>query len=116
MKDVDKPVTLGYKNDEGKLPWHLLPVDSLEEIIKVLAYGAKKYSPRNWEKGMEWDRPYDACMRHMWTWWADESCDTETKITHLAHAASNIIFLIAYEKRGIGTDTRNYDKPTNIIT
>jgi hypothetical protein len=98
--------TEGRKDDHGKLPWHLLPPDAIEEILKVLEYGAGKYAPRNWEKGMAWSRPFAALMRHMWAWWRGEDCDPETGFTHLAHAACCILFLLAYEKRNIGTDDR----------
>jgi len=39
------------KKDYGKLPWHLFPDDAAEEIVKVLEFGANKYSPRGWEEG-----------------------------------------------------------------
>lgn len=96
----------GYKLDENKLPWHLLPSDAAEEIVKVLEYGASKYSDRNWEGGMAWHRPFSALMRHMWAWWRREEADTETGLSHLAHAGCCILFLIAYEKRVIGKDDR----------
>ena len=96
----------GYKLDENKLPWHLLPPDAVEEIVKVLQFGASKYSDRNWEGGMAWHRPFSALMRHMWAWWRREEADTETGLSHLAHAGCCILFLIAYEKRVIGKDDR----------
>ena len=96
----------GHKADDGKLPYDLVPPDALEEIIKVLAFGAKKYAPRNWEKGMKWSRPYSALMRHMWAWWRGEHKDPETGISHLAHAGCCVLFLLAYEKRVLGEDDR----------
>jgi len=101
----------GNKFDGGKLPWHLLPPDALEEITRVLQFGANKYGDRNWEQGMAWHRPFSALMRHMWAWWRGEDTDPETGITHLAHAGCCILFLLAYEKRGVGTD----DRPTEPI-
>lgn len=56
----------GKKLDDGKLPWHLVPGDALEEIIEILDFGAKKYAPRNWEKGMSYSRLFSAMIRHMW--------------------------------------------------
>ena len=35
------------KHDSSKLPWDLLPYDAIEDIVKVLQYGAKKYSAHN---------------------------------------------------------------------
>jgi hypothetical protein len=96
----------GRKFDADKLPWHLLPPDAIEEIVRVLEFGANKYGDRNWEKGMAWNRPFAALMRHMWAWWRGEDRDPETGITHLAHAGCCILFLLAYERRGVGDDNR----------
>jgi hypothetical protein len=96
----------GRKDDTGKDPWHLAPWDAFRAIIKVLNFGAKKYAPRNWENGMAWSRPYDALMRHMTAWWEGEHKDPETGFSHLWHAGCCIVFLIAYEIRGVGGDDR----------
>lgn len=96
----------GVKFDDGKLPWHLMPGDALEEILYILQFGANKYAERNWEKGMNWSRCFGALMRHMWKWWMGEHTDPETGRSHLAHAGCCILFLIAYEKRNIGKDDR----------
>ncbi len=59
---AERAASEGRKDDAGKLPYHLLPSDAVEEILKVLEYGATKYAPRNWEKGMAWSRPFSALM------------------------------------------------------
>ncbi len=96
----------GVKHDQGKDPWHLLPWDAVRCIVKVLMFGAKKYAPRNWEKGMAWHRLYGATIRHMTAWWEGEVKDPETGYSHLWHAATCILFLIAYELRSVGEDDR----------
>lgn len=96
----------GVKFDGDKLPYDLIPPELLESVAKVLQFGAKKYAPRNWEKGMSWGRVFSALMRHMWAWWRKEDKDPETGFSHLEHAACCIAFLIAYEKRGVGSDDR----------
>ena len=102
------PLTLtgGRKDDQGKTPWHLFPWDAAEAICRVLEFGAKKYAPRNWEKGMDWDRPFSACIRHLTSWHQGEAKDAETGLSHLWHAGCCILFLISYEIRGIGQDSR----------
>lgn len=99
-------VASGRKDDQDKTPYHLLPPEFLELPAQVLAFGAKKYSARNWERGMNWSRPFSALMRHMWAWWRGENLDPETNLPHLAHAACCIMFLLSYESRAIGTDDR----------
>ena len=96
----------GIKHDTGKPMWAILPFDAIGSIAKVLTFGAEKYGPRNWEKGMDWDRPFSALMRHLTSWWEGEDKDKETGFSHLWHAGSCLLFLIAYELRGTGRDTR----------
>lgn len=98
--------TEGRKDDAGKPPYHLIAPELLSAIAEILEFGAKKYAPRNWEKGMAWHRPFRACIGHMWDWWRGAGPDAETGKSHLWHAACCIMFLIAYEARGIGEDDR----------
>ena len=96
----------GRKDDTDKDPWDLLPWDAVRAVVRVLNFGARKYGPRNWERGMKWSRCFSALMRHMTAWWEGEHKDPETGMSHLWHAGCCILFLIAYEIRGIGEDDR----------
>lgn len=93
--------TQGRKDDDGKLPYHLIPGDALEEVVRVLQHGAKKYGDRNWEKGMFWHRPFGAIMRHAWRWWLGEDRDPDSGCLHTACIACGAFFLIAYQLRGM---------------
>lgn len=94
------------KNDQEKPKTHLVPFEFISAIAQVLGFGLKKYGAWNWALGMDWDRPYSALQRHMGAWWAGEDKDPETGLSHLWHAGCNIMFLIIYEMKGIGKDTR----------
>ena len=98
----------GIKHDQGKPRMDLIPPEMLEEVAKVLTFGANKYSDRNWEKGLDWGRVYGALQRHLNSWWGNTNggIDEETGLSHLSHALCCLSFLVAYEKRGTGTDTR----------
>lgn len=96
----------GRKDDGAKDPWHLAPWDAFCAIVRVMRFGAEKYGTRNWEQGMAWSRPFSALMRHLTAWWSGEAKDAETGYSHLWHAGCCIVFLIAYELRGIGQDDR----------
>lgn len=96
----------GRKFDVGKPRYDLLAPEFLDGVALVLAFGAKKYADRNWEKGMEWGRCFGALMRHMWAWWGGEEKDAETGYSHLWHAGCCLMFLSAYERRRTGTDDR----------
>lgn len=102
----------GVKFDDGKTRDDLLPPELEEAVAAVLAFGAKKYAARNWEKGMDWSRPYAAARRHLRNWFARRDLgngpgnDKDSGMSDLHHAACNIAFLIAYEARGVGNDDR----------
>lgn len=96
----------GVKHDKDKEPYDLIAPELLHSVAKVLQHGADKYNRRNWESGMRWGRVFAATMRHLWKWWRGEQADDESGYSHLWHAGANIMFLIAYEQRGIGEDDR----------
>jgi hypothetical protein len=89
--DVNRP---GIKHDKDKPRWDLLPLDLINETVDVLTLGAKKYGPNNWrEVENAFDRYYAALMRHIVAYKSGELYDPETKLSHLAHAMCNLIFL-----------------------
>ena len=96
----------GLKLDKGKTRYELLSPYALEQIAQVLTYGAKKYAPRNWEKGIAWGRVFGALMRHMWAWWRGENLDKETGLSHLAHAGCCLMFLLHYTEHRKEFDDR----------
>lgn len=89
---------LGTKHDQDKPQYGLLPHQALHELVEVLTFGAKKYSPDNWRKVPELERRYfDAAQRHLWAWKSGESLDLESNKSHLAHALCCIMFLLEWE-------------------
>ncbi len=107
QKNGNFQILSGIKYDQDKPRYALLPWDALEEVAKTMTYGASKYEERNWERGMSWDRPFSAAMRHLVAFWQKgEDIDPESGCCHLACAACNILFLLAYHLRGIGKDNR----------
>ncbi|MFK7942085.1 MAG: dATP/dGTP diphosphohydrolase domain-containing protein [Paracoccaceae bacterium] len=104
--------TEGVKNDSDKEhPMGLIHPVLLTETAAVLRYGAAKYEAHNHYKGMAWSRPFGALMRHMWAWWGGEDHDPETGLSHLAHAACNLMFLMEYRADRRGTDDRWVQRP-----
>lgn len=96
----------GYKRDDGKRPWSLLPWDALGIVVDLYGMGAKKYSPRNWEAGMDWSRPYDALLRHLTAWWGGEEKDPVDGQHHLTSVVWCALALLTYVIRGVGKDDR----------
>jgi hypothetical protein len=105
MSKKDKK-TDGVKHDQQKIRWDLVPYDAVNEIAKVLTFGAAKYEARNWEKGMDWSRAFGALQRHLTRWFHGQDKDKETKLTHLANAGCCLFFLLAWELRQVGNDDR----------
>lgn len=96
---LDVAALTGRKYDGGKDRWDLLPLGVVEDVVKVLTFGAQKYGPNNWqrvENGRE--RYYAALMRHLAAWRMGEAKDPETGLPHLAHAACCLGFLQWLEK------------------
>lgn len=96
----------GLKFDDGKLPIHLLPFDALLAVTEVLQFGAKKYAPNNWRKGFVYSRLFRAAVGHLWSWWMGDDKDNETGLSHLAHAACCVLFLLHFTIADTGTDDR----------
>lgn len=89
----------GLKYDTDKLRWDLLQYDCIEDVVKILTFGAEKYGPNNWKDVTPFeDRYFAALMRHLVASRNGETTDPESGLSHLAHAACNIMFLCWYEK------------------
>lgn len=91
----------GRKKDNGKPRWDLLPWAEVEEVVKVLTFGAAKYGDDNWRKVPEARRRYfAAAMRHLVDWELGALLDFESQLPHLAHAICSLLFLMALEREG----------------
>jgi len=90
----------GRKDDHDKPMWSLLPMFIIERIVEVLNFGAKKYEPNNWQRVPKAENRYfSAAMRHLTAWQMGESTDKESGLSHLAHAACCLVFLMWFAER-----------------
>lgn len=92
--------------DEGKPPVDLIPWDAMREVARVYGYGETKYGDFNYLKGMPWRRLYGSTLRHLFSWSVGEDLDKESGLPHLAHACCDILMLLTYAVRKLGTDNR----------
>lgn len=98
-KILPKPdLTRFIKLDDKKTQYHLIPSECLADVADILTFGAEKYGEGNWKKCDNINRYYDALMRHLEAWRNGRHYDDETRKHHLAHAATNAIFLLYLEK------------------
>jgi hypothetical protein len=89
-------MTKGIKFDEEKTQWHLLPMDVMEIVVRVLMHGAKKYAPDNWKYVEPKERYYDAAMRHLTARHQGQQLDNGPGGSGLPHLACAICCLIFY--------------------
>lgn len=82
------------KFDDGKPPIDLIDSTIILELAKVLGYGAEKYEAHNWKIGLPISRYYSACQRHLLAFNDGESLDPESGLSHLGHAACNLMFML----------------------
>lgn len=106
FEEQEKPVNKGIKYDQDKIRTDLLSAVALEEVSKVLTFGAKKYGPNNWRYGMHWSRLIGATLRHIFAFMRREDLDEETGLSHIAHAMCCLMFLLEFQKRKSGCDDR----------
>jgi hypothetical protein len=106
ISELETTADQSLKKDAGKAPLGLLPSQPLTEIAKVLAFGAKKYEPHGWRKGMDWSRLYDAALRHLLAFKEGEDRDPESGELHLAHLGCCVLFLLEHQTKNLGKDDR----------
>lgn len=89
------------KNDflDDKLRWDLLPLEEIEEIVKVYTTGSKKYGENTWQNLPNGLQRYKAAMlRHLVAFEKGEEVDKETGCNHLAQVAWNAIAMLWVSK------------------
>lgn len=91
---VKTTVIKALTHDTDKPPLATLPWKALREVAMAQAYGAQKYSPNNWRKGMEVTRNASCAIRHIADYLDGRDLDDESKRHALAHAACRVLFLL----------------------
>lgn len=103
---------MGFKkNDQKKLKWNLSPIEALEEVVKVLEFGAERYGAKNWLENsseVQWSRYMNALERHFVKFKKGQDYDEESNLLELAHLATNSLMLLQYQLLGLGIDDRDY--------
>ena len=79
--------------NSGKAEYSLLDLKSLEPCVRVLEFGARKYSRDNWKKGMPREKIIDSMMRHLAALIDGEENDPESGLSHIGHIQCNALFL-----------------------
>lgn len=96
----------GYRKDDGKIKFQLLPPYAIKQVARVLTFGATKYPEGNWEKGMEWKRMIGSMKRHLAAFESGVDLDEESGLFHLAHCVTNGLMLLEYHRTHPELDDR----------
>lgn len=102
----EKPTESAIRETEGKLRWSLVDFESLEDMVKALEFGAKKYSDDNWKKGTETKRLCESILRHTFAFLQGIDNDPETGISQAGHIMTNAMFLAYVMKHKKEFDNR----------
>jgi hypothetical protein len=105
---TETPVTGNTEGKKGvKLArTDLIPVKMIWLLAEVYGKGAAKYADRNWERGYEWSKSYQAAMRHLLQWWGGEQYDPDDGQHHLAAVIWHLSALIEFEDTHPELDNR----------
>ena len=87
----------GLKFDSDKPRFDLIDPFFEEGLAQVLTFGAKKYAPHNWRKGIVYSRLLGALRRHINAIEKGEDTDPETGLLHAYHAACCVMFLARFQ-------------------
>lgn len=102
--DQDEDKALRY--NEGKPQWSLVDFESLEDMVKVLEFGAKKYSRDNWKKGLYTVEICESLLRHVFKYLSGEDIDPESGEPHIGSIQANSMFLGYMDKNKPEFDNR----------
>lgn len=82
------------KYDEEKVRMDLVPLECVENVCKILTFGAKKYGDNTWQDLPNfWSRYKAALLRHITAIDKGELIDPESGLPHIDHVLCNAVFL-----------------------
>lgn len=76
----------GLKYDQEKPDLSYISLELVSSVAQVREFGAKKYSRDNWKKGFKITRSLAAALRHIFLFLSGQTNDSESGLSHLAHA------------------------------
>lgn len=77
------------------LPYDLVPYQEITEAyIRVAEFGAKKYAPWNWTKGLSKVQIIGSLLRHTFAYLRGEEKDPDSGLSHTDHILWNACALV----------------------
>lgn len=98
MLTAEKKKPHGLRYNDGKLKWSYVNFEALEPMVRVLMFGAQKYEPFNWQKGLDRQEILESMQRHLAALFDGETNDKESGISHMGHIMCNAMFYNYFNK------------------
>lgn len=83
------------ENSQPVKPGQISPY-LIEGIGKVLGFGAQKYAPFNWQKGIPCLKLIGSTYRHLLSIQKGEQIDPESGLHHIYHLGCEVMFLVYF--------------------
>ena len=115
---LDTNEAKGLRYNTGKPKWSLVDWPSLVPMVKVLEYGATKYTVRdasgnithdgtdNWKGGVKTTEICESMLRHIFAYLDGQDNDPESGLSHIGHLLCNAMFLSYMVEKRPDLDTR----------
>lgn len=83
----------GKRHNKGKPKWSLIPQSALLPMVEVAEFGAQKYDPWNWSKGLSVTEICESLKRHLDAFMEGQTNDPESGKSHVGHIQWNAMAL-----------------------
>ena len=84
--------------NDGKPKWSLVYYPAIEDMIRVLEFGCKKYDKNNWKKPMNREEILESIQRHLAKLFEGEEIDSESLEHHISHIMARCMFYFYHSK------------------
>ena len=94
MKDHPAAASGAKREKLHVLPYDLVPFQEMTEAyVRVAEFGAKKYEPWNWSKGLSRVQILGSLLRHTFAYLRGEETDKDSGLSHTDHILWNAVAL-----------------------
>ena len=93
-KEHPAAVSGAQREKLNALPYDLIPYQEFTDaFVRVAEFGAQKYEPWNWSKGLSRVQLLGSLLRHTFAYLRGEERDSDSKLLHTDHIVWNAVVL-----------------------